>query len=83
LATVQAERASKLHWTAVYLQDRLGSTWDAIVVDFKGNRATIIIPELAMETQVVAKEGLTYNDTIKVELKSVKLPELECMFILP
>ena len=83
LATVQAERASRLHWTAVYLQDRLGSTWDAIVVDVKGNRATIIIPELAMETQVVAKDGLTYNDMIKVELKSVKLPELECMFILP
>jgi exoribonuclease-2 len=83
LANVQAERASRLHWTAVYLKDRLGSTWDAVVVDLKGNRATLIIPELAMETQVVAKGQLTYNEIIQVELKSVKIPELECMFILP
>lgn len=83
LAAVLAERASKLHWTAVYLQDKIGSMWDAIVVDMRANRATTIIPGLAMETQVALQPGITYNDPIKIELKSVKLPDLECMFILP
>jgi len=83
LAAVQAERASRLHWTAVYLQDKIGSTWEAIAVDLKGNRATVIIPELAMETQIAVKGSVTYNDRLTVELKSVKLPELEFMFVLP
>lgn len=81
--TVQAERASKLHWTAVYLQDKIGSEWQAVVVDIRGNRANIIIPELAMETQVAVRETLTYNDRVTVVLKSVKLAELEFMFVLP
>lgn len=79
-ATVQAERASKLHWTAVYLQDKIGSEFQAVVVDIKGNRATVIIPDLAMETQIAIKERVTYNDTITVALASVKLAELEFMF---
>lgn len=83
LAAVAAERASKLHWTAVYLQDKIGSMWDAIVVDMRAHRATTIIPGLAMETQVALQPGITYNDSIKIELKLVKLPDLECMFILP
>jgi len=83
LAAVQAERASRLHWTAVYLQDKIGSTWEAIAVDLKGNRATVIIPELAMETQIAVKGSVAYNDRLTVELKSVKLPELEFMFVLP
>ncbi|AEJ19096.1 RNB domain-containing ribonuclease [Gracilinema caldarium] len=83
LTNIQAERASKLHWTAVYLQERIGTTWDGVVVDLKGNRATLIIPELAMETQVVVKGSVTYNEMVRLELKAVKLPELECMFILP
>ncbi|WP_304224255.1 RNB domain-containing ribonuclease [Gracilinema caldarium] len=82
-ATIQAERASKLHWTAVYLEDKIGSQWEAVVVDIKGNRATVIIPALALETQVAVKESVSYNDTVTVTLKSVKLPELEFMFILP
>jgi len=59
-ATIQAERASKLHWTAVYLQDKIGSEFQAVVVDIKGNRATVIIPALAMETQIAIKERVTY-----------------------
>ena len=79
-AAVQAERASRQHWTLVMLSKLKGSQWDAVVVDRKGNRATVLIPALAMETSIAIKGEQTYNDVVKVTATSVKIPELEATF---
>lgn len=81
-AAVQAERASRQHWTMVLLSRNKDTLWDAVVVDKKGNRATVLIPALAMETSIALKTDAALNDTVKVAVNSVKIPELEAVFAL-
>ena len=84
-AAIQAERASRSHWVAVYLDNMLESSaneecvWDAVVTEKRANGAGIIIPDLGLETQCGGSFNL--NVTIKVRLKSVRIPELEMNFV--
>jgi exoribonuclease-2 len=82
-AAVHAERASRAHWTAVYLTGKLdcGDTqWDGIIMERKGNRFVVMIPALALETQVAARGDLAPNDPITLTLSAVKIPEAEALF---
>ena len=81
LTVTQAERASKAHWTAVYLSDKKGETWDAVYLEKKGARSLVIIPDLALETQVALKKDAEPNETVKLTLSSVKIPSAESVFI--
>lgn len=80
LASVQAERASRQHWTAVYLSEHIGSRWEAVVLERKGNRATLTIPALALETQVQLSSSAVANDSVELCLSSVRIPELDIRF---
>jgi exoribonuclease-2 len=80
-ATVQAERASRLHWTMVYLSDKKDSVWDAVALEPKGNRWALIIPALALETQVSLRDDPAPNDLTRLTLKSVSIPRREAVFI--
>jgi exoribonuclease-2 len=82
-ASVQAERASRFHWTLVYLMNQPRSVWEAVVLERKGNRATVILPDLALETQVAIKTDVQPNDRISLTLGQIKLPELEVSFVVP
>jgi exoribonuclease-2 len=84
-AVVQAERASRAHWTAVYLSDKKDSLWDAVVLEKKGFRGTgsswaLMIPALALETQVPLPGNIGPNDQVKLVLKSVNIPRGELVF---
>jgi exoribonuclease-2 len=76
---VKAERASRLHWTAVYLADKLQSCWEGIILDNPGNRALVLIPDLGLETQIPLKNGEP-NGKINLTCLSVKIPEGEILF---
>ena len=80
-ATVQAERASRSYWTAVYLSDKKNSVWDAIALEKKGNRQAVIIPSLALETQVSIRKDASPNDPLKLILKAVNIPKGEAVFV--
>jgi exoribonuclease-2 len=79
-AAVQAERASRSHWTMVLLSGMKDSVWDATIVDRKGGRAVVLIPALGLETSVPIKGDPVLNDTIQVALAQVRIPELEASF---
>jgi exoribonuclease-2 len=94
-AVNQAERASRGHWTMVYLAehaaeragasegsppDKKDSVWDAIALERKGSRWALIIPSLALETQVPLRKELSPNDPVKLVLKSVNIPTGEAVF---
>jgi exoribonuclease-2 len=81
-AAVQAERASRQHWTMVLLSRMKNAQWDAVVVERKGGRATVLIPALAMEASVAVKGEAALNDTVRVAVSNVKIPELEASFVL-
>ena len=79
-ASVQAERASRGHWTMVYLSGKKDSVWDAVALEKKGNRWAVIIPSLALETQVLLQKDVSPNKNIKLVLKSVNIPRIEAVF---
>jgi exoribonuclease-2 len=77
----RAERASKAHWMAVYLSGKKDDgIWEAVVLDRKGNRGTVIIPALGLETQVSLRGTEQPNEKIHLKLISVKIPEGEAGF---
>jgi exoribonuclease-2 len=80
LAASRAERASRAHWTAVYLSSRKGSSWEGIVLDRKGNRGVVFIPALGLETQVSMRGNLEPNDPIEMVLKSANISEGTVVF---
>jgi exoribonuclease-2 len=81
VAAVQAERASDNHWKMVYLSDKKDSVWDAVAIEKKGNRWAVIIPSLALETQVPLQRDVSPNETVKLVLKSVNIPKAEAVFV--
>jgi exoribonuclease-2 len=81
IAVTQAERASRNHWLMVYLSGKKDSVWDAIALEKKGNRWMVIIPALALETQVPLRGAIAPNDPLRLILKSVNIPKGESIFI--
>jgi exoribonuclease-2 len=79
-AAVHAERASRVHWTMVYLSQKKDSVWEAVVMEKKGPRWGLLIPALALETQLALRGTVTPNDTVKITLKSVNIPRGEAVF---
>ena len=85
-AVNQAERSSKLHWTAVYLDEIAGTPagremlWEAIVTEKRHNSLGVIIPKLGLETQIGGSDA-ALNDQVILRLKSVRIPELEINFV--
>jgi exoribonuclease-2 len=80
-AVNQAERASRNHWIMVYLCDKKESVWDAIALEKKGNRWAVMIPALALETQVPFRREIAPNEPLKLILKSVNIPKGEAIFV--
>jgi exoribonuclease-2 len=79
-ATVRAERASRAHWTAVYLAGKKGSQWDGTVLEAKGPRSTVLIPALGLETQAALKGDAEPNDPVRLTVTAVNIPRGECLF---
>ncbi|MDR1073862.1 MAG: RNB domain-containing ribonuclease [Treponema sp.] len=80
LATVHAERASRAHWTAAYLSDKKKSVWEGVMVEKKGDKSVVLIPDLGVETQVLIRSELEPNQKIRLVFSSVKMPEGEILF---
>jgi len=81
VATVHAERASNNHWIMVYLSGKKDSVWEAVAIENKGNRWSLLIPSLAMETQAALSGKVSPNNNIKLILKSVNIAKGEAVFV--
>jgi hypothetical protein len=64
----------------VYLADKPGSAWDAVALEKKGNRWALMIPALALETQVPLSREPVPNDRVTLTLQSVNIPRGEAQF---
>jgi exoribonuclease-2 len=80
-AASQAERASKNHWTMVFLSDKKDAIFDAVALEKKVNRWVLLIPSLALETQLHLQKDVSPNENVKLILKSVNIPKGEASFI--
>jgi exoribonuclease-2 len=76
----QAERASNRHWTLVYLQRRPEWQGEGVIVERRGARGTVLIPELALEAPVHLDHDVALEETVKLRLTGVDLPSLSAYF---
>jgi exoribonuclease-2 len=75
-----AERLSNRHWTMVYLLQNPDWTGEGIVVEKRGRKDVILIPELDLETRISMKEERPLDSTVQLTLTGVDLPNLETFF---
>jgi exoribonuclease-2 len=75
-----AERRSNTHWTLVYLQQNPGWSGEGVVVDHRGKRSVLLLPDLALETQVYLRKDAGLDNRIRLQVEDVDLPYLEAHF---
>jgi exoribonuclease-2 len=76
----QAERLARRHWTLVYLKRNPTWSGEAVLVDKRGSRSSLLIPELELETQLYLNEDVPLDSLVSLRLSQVDLPELEVHF---
>jgi len=80
MAIRKAERLSNGHWRLVYLREHPEWRGEAVVVAREGERATVVIPDLGMESKVRIKSAPELNATVKLRPREVDLPDQSCYF---
>lgn len=76
----QVERLSNKHWTLVYLQQQANWQGEGVVIDRRGPRALILIPELDLEIWLNLPERYELNDTVSLAFNGIDLPLLDAFF---
>lgn len=76
----RAEQYSNKHWTLVYLQRHPNWRGQGVVVDRRGQQATVIIPTLALEAQVQLAGPGRLDDALPLTLTGVDLSTLQAHF---
>ena len=78
---VQAERLSNLHWTLVYLKRNPDWQGRAVLVERRGNKGIVLIPELGLETSVQLDGDAALNSELLLRLKQVRLEDQSVRFL--
>ncbi len=76
-----AERASKQHWTLIYLLQNPHWQGEAVILETVKQRARICIPAIGYETDMNLKKELSVNEKITVKAEDINLPHLTVRFI--
>lgn len=79
-ASKKAERNSRLHWTLVYLLQHPDWTGDAVCVDKQAGKALFFITSLGMETTIGGDSPVELNESVKLKVGKIDLPNLEVVF---
>jgi exoribonuclease-2 len=74
------ERRSNNHWTLVYLQQNPEWQGEGVVVDYRGKRSVVLLPELALESQLYLRKDVGLDGKVKLRVEAVDLPYLEAHF---
>jgi exoribonuclease-2 len=77
-----AERQSNLHWTLVYLLQNPEWHGEGIIIERRGSRDVILIPDLALETELYDPAERPVDSKVRLALQHVKLPYLETYFFI-
>jgi exoribonuclease-2 len=79
-AARSAERLSNRHWTLVWLMKRPEFRCEGIVVERRGGRGMVVIPQIGLETDVDLPMSADPDSTVTLELTDVDLPRLSAVF---
>ena len=73
----KAERLARRHWTLVYLMQHRDWQGEGILVDKRGRRGTVLIPELDLEPRVQLGRDLALNSQVMLGVRGIDLVALE------
>jgi exoribonuclease-2 len=76
----QSERLARRHWTLVYLMQHPGWRGEGVLVEQRGSRGTLLIPELDLDARVHLGRDLPLNSVLTLALRQVRLATLEAHF---
>ena len=76
----QAERLARRHWTHVYLLARPDWRGEGVVVEKRGPRTIVLIPDLGLEPSLTLRDDPGLNTVLPLALSGVSLPDLEAHF---
>ena len=76
-AVRRTERLANRHWTLVWLQQRPGWRGEAELIDARGRRGLVVIPDLALEAPVSLPPGGRPGSRYEVTVRHVDLPRLD------
>ena len=76
----QAERLTRRHWTLVYLLAHPDWRGVGVVVEKRGPRTTVLIPDLGLEPVLILRDNPDLNTVLPLALSGVSLPDLEAYF---
>ncbi len=76
----RVERFANNHWKMVYLHRNPGWKGSGIVVDLIEQRATVLIPELALETRLRLEGEVPLDSELQLKVRRVDVPELTAWF---
>ncbi len=76
----RAERLSNEHWTLVYLLQHPEWEGEGIVVDKRGPRDHLLLPELALENNIYHQQELPLDSRVTLSVGEVNLATLEVYF---
>ena len=76
----QAERLTRRHWTLVYLLAHPDWRGNGVVVEKRGPRTTVLIPDLGLEPVLTLRDNPDLNTVLPLALTGVSLPDLEAYF---
>ncbi|MCB1737705.1 MAG: RNB domain-containing ribonuclease [Gammaproteobacteria bacterium] len=79
-AVRKAERQSNRHWTLVWLQQHPDWEGEAVVVDRRERRGTVLIPELGLDTVMSLPPQFTPDETLTLRYKGANFPNLSVTF---
>jgi exoribonuclease-2 len=72
----KAERISNLHWTLAWLLQNPGWTGRGIVVEKKGNLATVILPDIGLEAKVTIGKDVPLNAEVPLKAAGIDIARL-------
>jgi exoribonuclease-2 len=53
---------------------------EGVVVDYRGKRSVVLLPELALESQLYLRKDVGLDGKVKLRVEAVDLPYLEAHF---
>jgi exoribonuclease-2 len=76
----RAERFSNLHWKLVWLSRQKNWQGEAVIVELEERKATLLLPELALESRVRRTPEMALDQRLVVSLQSLDFTVPEARF---
>jgi exoribonuclease-2 len=75
--TARAERLSNRHWTLLHMQQNPDTVYRGVVVDKRGDRGIVMLPELAIEVKMPSMAAYELDQELELKLGAINLTELD------